>query len=588
MTDTSVPTPLQFEQSVQLALNQYDILDTTQQEDIYNDITEFATQLCQSPIAAISFVDYQNKRIYYKSIYGLLEIIGKETPIGTREQNNLSFCSECILQDDVFVVEDTHNHPDFKYSQFIHPHTRFYAGAPLKVPSGENIGTVFVLDTEPRTLSEKQQRCLKQLAKQVVSHLELRRNTTEQEQAKKDLMDKNIKLDKLHAEKSKFLGMISHDIRQPLANIMVSCELMMDDLIEKLSPQNHDLALTIHSSANFMHVLVDDLLQVIKFDSGQLNIELDLQYWDIMKLINDSITSFTKIAQRKNISLEFAVYNSVSQQQPITCYVDENKITQVMNNLVSNAIKFSYPETTIQLVVTKNIDNILIEVKDQGQGIPQSELHKLFNPFDRIIGVNPTGGESSTSLGLVIVKTIVQAHNGTIDVKSEYGTGTTFTVTLPLPHHSLKTVVCSTRELKVPEVLFSGKPSDDHVRILVVDDNLVNLRLYRRVLEKRGHVVVSCSDGQECLEVLFQLGLDHFDLLVIDEEMPKLHGHEVIQIIRDRETQIDKTAKALRILSISGYGSQEHIDKMIKAGANECCSKPIHIQQLIHLVELKD
>jgi signal transduction histidine kinase/ActR/RegA family two-component response regulator len=570
--------------SIQHVLKQYSILDT-EPEDIYDDITELAAEICQVPVAVVSFVDHVKDRIYFKAKHGMM---ASEGPIGRKTHCDLAFCSVCILHDDIFIVEDARDHPDFKCNESVAgaPYIRFYAGVPLKVPSGEQIGTVCVVDVKPRTLTEKQQICLKQLAKQVVSHLELRKNIMELEQAKKDLMEKNEKLDLLHAEKNKFLGMVSHDIRQPLANIMVSCELMMDDPVEKLSPQNHDLALTIHSSANFMHVLVDDLLQVIKVDYGMLTIELDQQYWDILKLVKNTVVSNTLMAQRKNINLEFSV-NNISHQnvyQPITCCVDENKITQVMNNLISNAVKFSFPHSTIQVIVTKSINSVLIEVKDHGQGIPPSEMHKLFNPFERIKGVNPTAGESSTCLGLVIVKTIVQAHNGTIDVKSEYGQGTTFSVTLPLPHGSLNTVLSSTRELRAPEVLVASVPSDDHLRILVVDDNLVNLRLYRRVLEKRGHVVVSCSDGQECLEVLFQLGLDHFDLLVIDEEMPKLTGHEVIQIIRNTE---HREVIPLRILSISGYNTQEHRNKMLNAGANECCTKPIHIQQLIQLVEFK-
>jgi signal transduction histidine kinase/CheY-like chemotaxis protein len=568
-------------QSIQHALSQYSILDT-EPEDIYDDISELAAELCQAPAAVVSFVDHEHSRIYFKARYGM-DV--QDVPLGTKFHCDLAFCSQCILHDDIFIIEDAWQHPEFKNNRYVtgQPYIRFYGGAPLTVPSGERIGTVCVVDVKPRILSEKQKKCLKQLAQQVVSHLELRKSIIELEKVKKDLLEKNEKLDKLHAEKNKFMGMISHDIRQPLGNIMVSCEFMMDNTAERLSPMNHDLALTIHSSANFMHVLVDDLLQVIKFDYGQLNIELDKQYWDILKLINNSIVCNTIIAQRKNINIEFSVKN-VSDKNSVTCYIDEHKLAQVMNNLISNAVKFSYPGTTIQVIVTKKIGTVVIEVKDLGQGIPSDEMHKLFSPFERIKGVNPTGGESSTCLGLVIVKTIVQAHNGTIAVNSEYGVGTTFSVTLPLPHGSLSTLTSPTRELRV-SAPFNGAPADDRLRILVVDDNLVNLRLYRKILENRGHVVVVCSDGQECLDVLSKLGLEHFNLLIIDEDMPKLSGHEVIQEIRN--TEQSEGVRKLRILSISGHNTQEHIEKMLNAGANECCSKPIHIQQLIRLVEWK-
>jgi signal transduction histidine kinase/CheY-like chemotaxis protein len=580
----------QYLQRIQFAISQYNILDT-RPEEIYDDVSELAAEICHSPMAFVSFVDHTKERVYVKSTFaGGPTGFGSEGPVGMREAGTRSFCAECILQDDVFVINNPLEHPYFMHSPFVlgTPDIRYYAGAPLKTPSGVNIGTVCVADTVCRILTEKQLRCLKQLARQVVGHLELRKSIIALETAKRDLLEKNDYLDKLHEEKNRLLGMVSHDIRQPLANIMVSCELMMDNPKEKLPQQAHDLALTIHSSANFMHVLVDDLLQVVKFDFGKLSVDLDVQYWDILKLVKESVVCNSLLAQRKNINLDFILDND-QNNIPITCYVDEHKITQVMNNLISNALKFSYPGSTVQVVVTKRDDSVTIEVKDQGQGIPQSEIHKLFNAFERIRGVIPTGGETSTCLGLVIVKNIVQAHKGTIKVNSECGVGSVFTVSLPLPHGPLRSAISTIRKIQptsdTTEPVMNSDTPDTQLRILVADDNLVNLRLYRRILEKRGHSVTLCSDGQECLDVLFKLGLDHFDLLIIDEEMPKLYGHEVMQKIRSTEKQNEVT---LRILSISGHTSQEHVQKMLVSGANKCFGKPFNVQQLIHLVESRE
>jgi signal transduction histidine kinase/CheY-like chemotaxis protein len=576
--------------SIQAALNQYNILDT-ESEEIYDDISEIAAELCQAPMAFVSFVDHTNDRVYLKSTFsGTCCIKADDAPNGSREHGSRAFCAECILQDDVFVIENPLDHPYFKRNPYVigGPCVRFYAGAPLKSPSGANIGTVCIADIKHRTLTLKQLRCLKQLARQVVSHLELRKSIQRLEAVEKVLIEKNKHLDNLHVEKNKFLGMVSHDIRQPLANIMVSCELMIDNPKEKLSQHTHDLALAIHSSANFMHVLVEDLLQVVKFDYGQLTIELDQQYWDIQKLINNSIVCNTIFAQRKKINLEFTSNNQGTT--PITCFVDEHKIAQVMNNLISNALKFSYPGTTVQVAVTKCSDSVLIEVKDEGQGIPQSEIHKLFCPFERIRGVRPTGGESSTCLGLVIVKTIVQAHIGSITVESESGVGSMFKVSLPLPHGSLNTVI--TRQVTHTSPAEPPNNCDisdqNHLRILAADDSPVNLQLFRKVLEKRGHTVILCSDGQECLDTLFEVGINQFDLLIIDEEMPKLFGHEVIREIRATEKRNDDGIylySHLRILSISGHTSEEHVQKMLLSGADKCFGKPFNIHQLVHVVE---
>jgi signal transduction histidine kinase len=143
-------------------------------------------------------------------------------------------------------------------------------------------------------------------------------------------------------------------------------------------------------------------------------------------LVQNNISLNRVLADKKDIEL---VYESNLEEFEIS--IDPVKIEQVLNNLISNAIKFSFPNTTIKVFVKKGINELLFGVKDTGQGIPATEINKLFIPFEKL-SVKSTAGEKSTGLGLVIVKKIMEAHKGRVEVDSQQGKGSTFTCTLPL------------------------------------------------------------------------------------------------------------------------------------------------------------
>lgn len=217
--------------------------------------------------------------------------------------------------------------------------------------------------------------------------------------------------------------MAAHDLRNPLGVIMNLSEFILEEK-EKLSEEAVSFLEKIDSLSKFMLNMVTELLDISSIESGQMN--LNKTRFDLVQLVRDAVTLNKSLAEKKNIFINF-----VSSEESLPLYADLNKIDQVITNLLTNAVKYSYQNTNTVVAIMKDLKKARLVVKDEGQGIPSNEIIKLFKPFAKT-SVKSTGGEKSTGLGLMIVKKIVDGHGGTITVESEVGAGTTFTVELPL------------------------------------------------------------------------------------------------------------------------------------------------------------
>jgi two-component system sensor histidine kinase/response regulator len=242
--------------------------------------------------------------------------------------------------------------------------------------------------------------------------------------AQRELRKKNILLEKINEQKNYLLGMAAHDLRNPLGIIQTYSDFLIEEIAALLNREQLDLIESIKSSSEFMLHLVNEMLDFSNIESGK--VKLNLEKTDLVELVGHNIQLNKSFSEKKNIKI---VYNSENTIPPMI--IDKYKIQQVLNNLVSNAIKFSYPDTKIEVSVRRKENNVIISVRDEGQGIPGNELVKLFTPFEKT-SVKSTGGERSTGLGLAIAKKIVDSHNGTIWVESEVGKGSVFYIQLPL------------------------------------------------------------------------------------------------------------------------------------------------------------
>ena len=222
----------------------------------------------------------------------------------------------------------------------------------------------------------------------------------------RELTRKNIELERLNALKNKFLGMAAHDLRNPIGVIMGFSDYLLEDPENKLSEDQTKMLHTIQHSSEFMLHLLEDLLDIAAIESGKLL--LVLQKTDIQQLVMQNANLNRVLSAKKNIHIQIVTSGPILRVK-----IDVNKIEQVMNYLISNAIKYSMPGTFIQIHISVDNGFIIVAVTDQGQGIPHDEIEKLLKPFQRT-SVRTTEGEKSSGLGLSILQDIVMGHGSNI------------------------------------------------------------------------------------------------------------------------------------------------------------------------------
>jgi signal transduction histidine kinase len=242
--------------------------------------------------------------------------------------------------------------------------------------------------------------------------------------AQRELARRNAELIRLNEQKNQLLGIAAHDLRNPIAVIYTCSDFLLSEP-KNFDPGQLEMLRCARASSEFMLQLIEDVLQFSTIESGK--IELRLQRFEPAELVKRHVVLNRVIAARKNIAIELDIEPNLPALD-----ADPQKIEQVLENLISNAIKFSPPQAVVNVSLKREGHQLKIAVADQGPGIPEAERVKLFKPFSRT-SVQPTGREKSTGLGLAIARNIVEAHHGRIWLESEVGKGSTFSVTLPLP-----------------------------------------------------------------------------------------------------------------------------------------------------------
>ena len=234
-----------------------------------------------------------------------------------------------------------------------------------------------------------------------------------------EINSKNIELQELNELKNKFLGIAAHDLRSPLTSVMGFTELILE--LELEEKEKKDYLVTINRASKQMLALINDLLDVSAIESGKF--EMNLSPGSLKEVIENRIKLINLAAKGKQIQIATAL-DDVSEIE-----FDKDRISQVLDNLLNNAIKFSKPETTIYVSLNESDEKVSFHVRDQGPAIQKKEIDKIFASFEKLSN-KPTAGEKSTGLGMAIVKKIVDAHKGQIEVHSEVGKGTEFRVSL--------------------------------------------------------------------------------------------------------------------------------------------------------------
>lgn len=239
----------------------------------------------------------------------------------------------------------------------------------------------------------------------------------------REMSKKNAELERLNEMKNQFLGMAAHDLRNPLGIIMSFADFLEEETKDKLEEEHRKFLHIISTSAEFLLKMIEDLLDVSKIEAGKLS--LNTEPTDLIELAGKNIKLNNALSAKKDISIQFD-YN----QKPLLLNIDSPKMEQVLNNLLTNAVKFSHPGSKVYVTITAKNKSVLVEVRDEGVGIPSGKTETIFHPFGNATSKG-TAGEKSTGLGLFIVKNIIEGHGGKISVESEPENGSRFYFELP-------------------------------------------------------------------------------------------------------------------------------------------------------------
>ncbi len=237
-----------------------------------------------------------------------------------------------------------------------------------------------------------------------------------------ELRANNAELSRLNAQKDAILGVVAHDLRNPLGVVRGYADFLRGGFSGELTSEQHEILTLVRRTTDYMLTLVEDLVDFSLIQTGRL--ELERTRTNFAELVREAVRVQNMVAQEKRIRIEIERLDD-----PAVVDVDHHKMRQVIDNLLSNAVKFSYPDTHVSVTLRCDEERMVLAVEDRGAGIESSEVGRIFVPFEKI-RTRPTAGERSTRLGLAIVRNIVEAHGGHIYVSSTEGVGSIFRVEL--------------------------------------------------------------------------------------------------------------------------------------------------------------
>ncbi len=376
----------------------------------------------------------------------------------------------------------------------------------------------------------------------------------------REMARKNIELERLNQIKNRALGVVAHDLRNPLGVVLSYSTFLESEIGGTLTAQQQEFLVSIREASEFMLRMVRDLLDVSAIEAGELRLERTPT--DLAGLVRRTVSRNTIFAARKHIDVEMA---PAPDLPPLL--IDGGKIEQVMNNLIGNAVKFSHQKTRVDVSLIEGPASVTVAVRDQGQGIPASDLPRLFKPFSRT-SVRSTDGEQSTGLGLAIVRNIIEGHGGQIAVESEVNRGSTFSFTLPMTAASAS----------APAALQKTRPEPlSGARILVVDDNVVNRKVASIQLQKLGHQADAVASGREAVAAC----LAHdYAVILMDCEMPDMDGFQATAEIRRQQATGHRSA----IVAMTASAQATDRERCLAAGMDDYVSKPVGADALRDLL----
>lgn len=367
--------------------------------------------------------------------------------------------------------------------------------------------------------------------------------------------------------KSEFLSHMSHDIRTPINGMMGMLDIAQAHLN---NPEKMDLCLSkMRGAADQLLSLINDVLDMSKIETG--SIQLVEEPFDMIRLLNGTLAVQEIIASEKSLTIEQDIEGAI--EHPCVCG-SPNYVRSILVNIISNAIKYTNPGGDIFVSARElSCDGEYVKfefiVSDTGIGMSEEFAEHIFEPFTQEHAENRSSYQG-TGLGMSIVKNLINKMKGTITLETKQGEGSTFTITLPV---KLDTVCFEETETEEEETSIEG------MKILLVEDNDLNLEVAQYILEDAGAEIIVARNGLESVELFEQSESDSFDVILMDVMMPVMDGLTATKRIRKLKR---KDARTVPVIAMTANVFNEDIIAVKEAGMNEHIAKPLDFDKLIH------
>ena len=374
--------------------------------------------------------------------------------------------------------------------------------------------------------------------------------------------------------KTSFLNNMSHDIRTPMNVILGYAQLMENELNGKDIPEALEHLEKLQQSGNLLLSIINNVLDMARIESGRM--EIDENYCRIEDVWKSLFAVFDEKARKKNISLHYTM--NVEHEHVLT---DVTKVKEILVNILSNAIKYTPAGGSVMVYVDElpcdesGYMIVRIRISDTGIGMSQDYLTKIFEAFTR--EKNTTKSKiAGTGLGMSIVKNYVDLLGGTIDVESELGKGSTFTVTLK--HRIADERYYVKKHIEEPG---TGNEILEGRNILLAEDNDLNAEIAEAILERAGLRIERVENGIQCVNRILKMPAGTYDMIFMDIQMPQMDGYKATQTIRNLP---DKDKACIPIIAMTANAFAEDKRKTMEAGMNAHLSKPLNVPELMDTI----
>ena len=489
------------------ALHEYQILHTSDEES-FDEIVRLAAESCSAPLALINFCAHD--KTWSKARYG--------TDLKEMERGH-SFCGHLVETNEILSVSDAKLDPRYAENIYVNesPYIRAYLGIPLTDSEGLVLGSICVIDTTNRDFAPKHVARLQYFARQIMNLLELRKTQSALLATQKELTIQQQTIADTKKHQREFLSNLSHEVRTPLNAILGLSEILKD---QGLSASQTRLLQDLTKSGQHLIETLNAFLEHSKMEAGQA--KLNLSTFSLKSFVEETLSPFEVLAFNKGVRLT----HTINFADHIHCQGDKVRLRQVLNNLVSNSLKFTDSgsiRVEIECTDTRGDESLFaFRVIDTGIGIDKNHHGQLFEPYLQVSGDASKGG---TGLGLSICKKIIESMDGQIGLDSDLGKGSTFWFMVAFKTNRIKPEAPSNvMPLTVPRPHLFG-------RVLLLEDNHISSAVTLNFLEKSGLDVLSARTREESL---YLLDTHDFDLILMDLHLGSVLPSTLIHDVREK------------------------------------------------------